>query len=490
MRVLLLVILSWSSVVVAKPLVIGSKKFTESVIIAEILRLALKHDGEVVEHKAEFGGSSILWNALKNGDIDAYPEYTGTIEEELLRHKTKSWEELEARLAEHGIGIGTKLGFNNTYALGMRSARALELGIRTISDLGKFPELRIGVSSEFRHRQDGWPGLRLAYRLGHRRVSGLDHDVAYRALEQGDIDVTDLYTTDAEIPYYDLATLRDDLGYFPNYQAVILYRLPLRERFQPVLDKLAGKISETSMIEMNRRGKIDKTPPNQIAADFLRQSLAENVEVFHTTVAQRMVRTTLAHLRLVGVSMFFAIFMAVPLGVLVAKRQRLRGLVIAIVSTIQTIPALALLVLMIKPLGMLGLSGIGDTPAMIALFLYSLLPILRNTLTGILQVPQSLQEVAEVLNLSTKTRLLKIELPLALPSVMAGIKTALVLNVGFATLGALVGAGGYGQPILTGIRLDDYGLILEGALPAALLALSCQWLFDLLESRLVSPRLK
>lgn len=490
MRALLLVILSWSSVVGAKPLVIGSKKFTESVIIAEILRLALKHDGEVVEHKAEFGGSSILWNALKNGDIDAYPEYTGTIEEELLRHKTKSWEELEARLAEHGIGIGTKLGFNNTYALGMRSARALELGIRTISDLAKFPELRIGVSSEFRHRQDGWPGLRLAYRLGHRRVSGLDHDVAYRALEQGDIDVTDLYTTDAEIPYYDLATLRDDLGYFPNYQAVILYRLPLREKFQPVLDKLAGKISETSMIEMNRRGKIDKTPPNQIAADFLRQSLAENVEIFHTTVAQRMVRTTLAHLRLVGVSMFFAIFMAVPLGVLVAKRQRLRGLVIAIVSTIQTIPALALLVLMIKPLGMLGLSGIGDTPAMIALFLYSLLPILRNTLTGILQVPQSLQEVAEVLNLSTKTRLLKIELPLALPSVMAGIKTALVLNVGFATLGALVGAGGYGQPILTGIRLDDYGLILEGALPAALLALSCQWLFDLLESRWVSPRLK
>lgn len=490
MRVLLLVILTWSSVVGAKPLVIGSKKFTESVIIAEILRLALKHDGEVVEHKAEFGGSSILWNALKNGDIDAYPEYTGTIEEELLRHKTKSWEELETRLAEHGIGIGTKLGFNNTYALGMRSARALELGIRTVSDLAKFPELRIGLSSEFRHRQDGWPGLRLAYRLGHRRVSGLDHDVAYRALEQGDIDVTDLYTTDAEIPYYDLATLRDDLGYFPNYQAVILYRLPLREKFQPVLDKLAGKISETSMIEMNRRGKIDKTPPNQIAADFLRQSLAENVEIFHTTVTQRMVRTTLAHLRLVGVSMFFAIFMAVPLGVLVAKRQRLRGLVIAIVSTIQTIPALALLVLMIKPLGMLGLSGIGDTPAMIALFLYSLLPILRNTLTGILQVPQSLQEVAEVLNLSTKTRLLKIELPLALPSVMAGIKTALVLNVGFATLGALVGAGGYGQPILTGIRLDDYGLILEGALPAALLALSCQWLFDLLESRWVSPRLK
>jgi len=159
------------------------------------------------------------------------------------------------------------------------------------------------------------------------------------------------------------------------------------------------------------------------------------------------------------------------------------------VSAVQTVPALALLVLMIKPLGMLGLSGVGDTPAMIALFLYSLLPIVRNTLTGLQQIPSSLIETADVLNLSPRTKLWQIELPLALPSILAGIKTALVLNVGFATLGALVGAGGYGQPILTGIRLDDYGLILEGAVPATVLALLCQWGFDLIERRLVSAGL-
>ena len=134
--------------------------------------------------------------------------------------------------------------------------------------------------------------------------------------------------------------------------------------------------------------------------------------------------------------------------------------------------------------------GIGAPPAMMALFLYSLLPILRNTAVGLTSLPGELTESAAALGLSSAARLRRVELPLAAPAILAGIKTSAVINIGTATLGALIGAGGYGQPILTGIRLDDIGLILEGAVPAALLALLAQGLFDLSERWLVSPGLR
>jgi osmoprotectant transport system permease protein len=155
--------------------------------------------------------------------------------------------------------------------------------------------------------------------------------------------------------------------------------------------------------------------------------------------------------------------------------------VLGTTGVVQTIPSLALLVFMIP------LLGIGFKPAVAALFLYSLLPITRNTYSGLLDIPRPLRESALALGLTDWARLRLIELPLATRSVLAGIKTAAVINIGTATLGALIGAGGYGQPILTGIRLNDIGMILEGAIPAALLALLVQWGFDWIE-RLLLPR--
>jgi len=146
---------------------------------------------------------------------------------------------------------------------------------------------------------------------------------------------------------------------------------------------------------------------------------------------------------------------------------------------LQTIPSLALLVFMIP------LFGIGALPAIAALFLYSLLPIVRNTHSGIKTISEPIRESAKALGLPDSLILRKIELPMAVPSILAGIKTSAVINVGTATLGALIGAGGYGQPILTGIRLDSVPLILEGAIPAAVLALLVQGLFDLVERWLV-----
>jgi osmoprotectant transport system permease protein len=140
-------------------------------------------------------------------------------------------------------------------------------------------------------------------------------------------------------------------------------------------------------------------------------------------------------------------------------------MILALVSIVQTIPSLALLVFLIPIL------GIGAQPAIAALFLYSLLPIVRNTASGLTNIPLSIHNSAVALGLTSMRRLRLVEIPMASPAILAGMKTAAVINVGTATLGALIGAGGYGQPILTGIRLDNFNLILEGAVPAALLAL-------------------
>ncbi|MEE7548849.1 ABC transporter permease, partial [Xanthomonas sp. Kuri4-1] len=175
------------------------------------------------------------------------------------------------------------------------------------------------------------------------------------------------------------------------------------------------------------------------------------------------------------------LLVALPLGVLAARRRRLGQAVLALTGVLQTLPSLAVFVFMIP------LFGIGARPAIAALFLYSLLPIVRNTHAGLTSLPRELRQTAEAIGLPARTRLWRIELPLARRTLVAGIQTAAVINVGTATLGALIGAGGYGQPILTGIRLDDLGLILEGAVPAALLALAVQGGFELIE-RASTPR--
>jgi len=178
------------------------------------------------------------------------------------------------------------------------------------------------------------------------------------------------------------------------------------------------------------------------------------------------------------------VVVAVPLGIVAAQSRRLGQALLAVTGVIQTIPSLALLVFMI-PLPLVG--GIGQRPAIVALFLYSLLPIVRNTYTGLRDIPRSLRESAESLGLSGRAQLWQIELPLASRTILAGIKTAAVINVGTATLGAFIGAGGYGEVIMAGVQLQDTGKILLGAVPAATLALLVQGLFELVE-RLAVPR--
>ena len=468
----------------APPVVkVGSKKFTESVILADMACLLVRDAGGQAEHRKELGGTQFLWQALLKGDIDLYPEYTGTLSKDIFRGRT----DLKAALAEKGLRMSRSLGFSDSYGLGMRADVARRLGIRTISDLRDHPDLKYGLTEEFKKRDDGWSPLKRRYGLDvpPDRVRTLDHDLATRALKNGDIDVTDLYTTEGAIRLYDLVVLEDDLHFFPLYEAVWVYRADLPER-QPEsvltsLLRLEGKVSTAEMTELNALAMTKQAREVRLAAAFLKRKFALVAKVEEENLAHELLRLTGQHLFLVAVSLAAAVLVAIPLGIVAARRPRLGQVILGAVSVLQTVPSLAMLAVVIP------LLGIGWKPAVLALFIYSLLPIVRNTYAGLHDVPGSLRESARALGLPPAAILRLVELPLASRTILAGIKTAAVINVGTATLGALVGAGGYGQPILTGIRLDDPGFILEGAIPAALLALLVQGLFELAE-RFLCPR--
>ena len=461
-----------------RPVAVGAKKFTESVILAE-LGARLAAEAGVSARRDDLGGTPALWLALTQGDIDAYPEYTGTITRQILKADPP---DLAAALAEHGVRISKPLGFRNNYALGMRKDTAAAKGIRAISDLRRHPDLRLGFIHEFLDRPDGWPGVKRHYGLPQANVQGMNHTLAYRSLVEGAIDVTEVYTTDGEIAQYDLLVLTDDLAFFPAYEAVWLYRADLEIRHPTVvreLRRLEGTITEPAMQRMNAEVQEKKADEGRVAGEFLRAKLGIDAAPAGPGMAARVLKATGQHLLLVVPSLLAAVLVGVPLGVLAARRPRLGRVILATTGVIQTIPSLALLLFMIPVMMWLVGQGTGAPPAVAALFLYSLLPVVRNTHTGLTGIPASLRESADALGLTKWAILWRVELPLAAPTILAGVRTAAVINVGAATLGGFIGAGGYGEPILRGLDKFDIPLMLEGAIPAAVMALAAESVFGL-----------
>lgn len=465
------------------PIALGSKQFTESIVLSEIAKRALEKAGFQVEHRQGMGGTIVLWEALRQGSITAYPDYTGTIQEEILKSPdASSVGALREQLARYGIGITGELGFNNTYALVMTRARAKQLGIQKISDLSKHPGLKLGFTHEFLGRNDGWYPLQKKYRLPAFDVRAIDHTLGYIALVNGEIDVKDAYTTDAKIDQDNLVVLNDDLGFFPQYRAVFLYRLDTPPRAIQVLRSFEGTINEARMVYLNNVA--ERAKDYSLAADsYFKQTGQAGSFSDSESFAHRLARWTVRHLILVGVSLAAAIAVGIPLGIYASSEGFLSEFILGLTGTIQTVPALALLALLV-PIPFL---GIGPATAIVALFLYGLLPIVRDTVTGLRDIPPQIREAAEVLGLKPRTRLLKIYLPLASPSILTGIKTSAIINIGSATLAALIGAGGLGEPIISGLNLNDHTLILEGAIPAALMAIAAQGIFSIVD-RFLIPR--
>jgi osmoprotectant transport system permease protein len=473
---------------------IGSKRFTESYVLAEVLaQTAAPQLPSPPVVRQGLGNTAIVYEALRSGGIDLYAEYTGTIAQEILKGPpTMTREAMNAALAPLGLGVAIPLGFNDGYALAMRAADADRLGVRTLSDLAAHPELKLGLSNEFIGRADGWQGL--AARYGFKQTpTGLDHGLAYDAIGAKQIDVIDIYTTDAKIDHLGLRVLEDDRRYFPRYDAVVLYRLDVPKRFPQAwaaLQKLEGRIDERAMIAMNARAELQSAAFDVIARDFLAQgktgaapAAGEARGFVAKLFGPDLGRLTRQHLFLVAVSVGLAILIAVPLGILVFPNLRLRAVVLGLTGLLQTIPSLALLAVLISLLG-----AIGTLPALIALTLYSLLPIMRNTVTGLAEVPAGLRQAGTALGMTGAQSLRTVMLPLALPTVLAGVRTATTIAIGTATIAAFIGAGGFGERIVTGLALNDRELLVAGAVPAAVLALLSEAVFELIDYALRRSR--
>ena len=471
---------------------IGSKRFTESYILAHVLAqtaqtvqtgaASVNGKSGQVEVLAGLGNTAIVYAALQAGNIDLYPEYAGTIDQEILKNKTpSSLAAMREQLKPLGLGVDIALGFNDGYALAMRADRAQALGVRTLSDLALHPTLRLGLSNEFMGRPDGWPGLAQRYGLP-QQPTGLDHGLAYDALSGGQTDVIDIYTTDAKIAHLGLRVLQDDGAHFPRYDAVVLYRLDVPQRFPAAwraLQGLAGSIDESAMIAMNAKAELQGQSFEVIAAEHLSSSAKTAPATAQAPMGfwgklwgPDLLRLSLQHLNLVLSSVGLASLIGLPLAMLVAPHARARGMVLGFCGLLQTVPSLALLAALIS-----WVERIGSVPAMLALTLYALLPIMRNTCTGLAEVPAGLKQASMALGLSHWQSLRLIELPLALPLVLAGIRTATSIAVGTATIAAFIGAGGLGERIVTGLALNDRELLLAGALPAAALALLLEAVF-------------
>lgn len=488
---------------------IGSKTFAESRLLSEMMAQLLEaHTDLKVERKFGLAGSMMCFTAATSGEIDLYPEYTGTGVTAVLklegtfRDPLFTYVEVSRHYRDkHQLEWFAPFGFNNTYVMAVPQKFADQHNLKTVSDLKRLEStIRVGVSHEFLSRPDGLPGLKKEYGLEFASARGMEHGLAYRGIAEGAVDLIDAYSTDGELLRYKMASLVDDKGFFPPYHAAPVIRVDIVERHPEIKVALSGlsfAITDDEMQKLNYKVQEDREPIPQVARDFLvtKELLEDSGPAashrtresgFGALMVSRRWKTwalTVEHLELTVVSLLWAILIGVPLGIVITRYPGAAPPVLTTAGVIQTIPSIALLAFMIPVPGL----GLGPGSAMMALFLYALLPIIRNTFTGIQEVDPRMIEAARGMGL-TKVQILKlIELPLAVRTIMAGIRTSAVINVGVATLAAFIGAGGLGDPIVTGLQLNDTNLVLAGALPAALLAIAVDQSLGLLE-RALAPR--
>jgi len=485
----------------SQPVVVASKPFGESFILAELFAQLLERRGFKVDRRPGLGATEVAFTAVQSGVVDVYPEYTGTGLLAVLHEPPESDPgRVFARVASeflsrYGVRWLPPLGFENTYAIAVRRETAVKYSLATLSDLARAaPQLSAGLTADFIERKDGLPGLRSAYGISFKRVRPLGQAIKYQALASGAVDVIDGYSTDGFISKYDLVVLRDDKRFFPPYEAAAVVSRRL-QRDQPAaiaaLTELSDRIDVATMRKLNARlevsgepvesiatselaalGLVGATPANSSHASNTRQ---ESFARYMWDHRESLMSAVMRHLLLVLVALLAGILVAIPLGLWLDYAGRAAEPVIRAIGILQTIPSIALLAFMVPVL------GIGVWPALVALWLYSLYPIVRSTYSGIRDADPNAVHAARALGMTPGQILRQVRLPLAAPTLLSGIRTAAVIGVGTATLAAFIGAGGLGEPIATGLALADTRLILSGALPAAALALAVDALLGVIE---------
>lgn len=458
---------------------VGSKAFTEGYLLGELAAKQLESVPDLkVSRKFGLGSTGIVVQALMTGEIDVYPEYTGTIAEAILRDLSiRDTADLQAALLKQGLVMSEELGFENTYGLAVSRQFAQTHSLTKISDLkGLETKTRAAFSPEFMSRDDGLKSLERVYDLNFgKNLQAIAHMLSYETIADDKADLIAVYSTDFKIAALDLVLLEDDKKIFPPYKAVFLAKKSFVDKYPQAwaaLNSLQGTVDEKTMQRLNGEvGELQKSPTEVIAA-----YLGHTIKPTRTSAVQtEITRRTVEHLFLVGVAVFISVVVGIPLGILSFRYRHLGQGILVASSVIQTIPSLALLSLLIP------LLGIGRVPALVALCLYSLLPVVQNTLIGFQSITPQLRETAKAIGLNKSSILLKIELPLARRNILGGVRTATIIGIGTATLAALIGAGGYGAPIISGLATNNTSLILTGAIPCALMSLIAVAIFELLD---------
>ncbi|MFW5653599.1 MAG: glycine betaine ABC transporter substrate-binding protein [Planctomycetota bacterium] len=497
---------------------VGGKNFTEQEILGELIAQLLElHTDLQVERRLVLGGTDICHSALVSGELDIYVEYTGTallnvLQQEVINEPDLAWQVVaRAYIDQFDLEWLPPIGFNNTYAMAVRSADAEANEWVTIGDLaGDAADLSGGFPPEFIERPDGLPGLVDVYGLDLGRVIDLDPGLMYQAVAEDQVDIISAFATDGRIEAFDLFVLEDDKRFFPPYDAAPIVRRDLLEAHPEVrfaLASVAGTISDDEMRQMNYAVDVAGRTPAEVAREWIATRIGLTADAEDEAIAEMMAEVEAAaeraetgersgifslfrerfsevmlktrqHLVLTAWGTGLAILIGIPLGVFIHRTAPARGPVLAMTEVVQTIPSLAMLAFLFAIWGLLGAA-----PAVSALVLYALLPIVLNTFTGLRGVEPQIIEAADGIGMSNRQRLFMVELPLAAPVIIAGIRAATVLTVGIATLSTYIGAGGLGDFIARGLARNDPRLTMLGAIPAAIMAVVLSLLIRFAESR-------
>lgn len=490
-----------------KQLVIGSKIFTENILLAEMLALLLEEKyGFKIVRKFNMGGTRLVFDSLKEGYIDIYPEYTGTGYTMLLKMSGETSPEEIYKIVQteflerFQLVWSLPLGFENTYTLAVRKSDPRFQQIVSISQLsGQSEKFRLAMDHEFAERQDGFQNFSEKYRMNFvkHNLFTMNSALMYSALDNKEVDMIIAYSTDGRIKAFNLKVFADDKSFFPSYSAAYLTRESVFKLWPEVpmaFKDIEGHIDEKEMIALNNQVDQLKYELSQTARNFLIEKKVLNKQIqtlnssnlidYYLSQKSYFFKIFVEHLVLIFVSLFFALCFSIPMGVWAFYNSKVEKIVFSIVNTLQTVPSMALLGLLIPFL------GIGFTPAVFALFIYSLLPLIRNTFEGIKNVDGSYVEASAGIGLTSWQILKFVQIPLALPVILAGVRTATVILVGTATLAAFIGAGGLGDPIFRGIATLDSRLIFLGAIPACFLAIVLDKSLAFLENLVISEGLK
>lgn len=480
---------------------IGTQTYTESKTLAEMYKVLIEDRTELkVEIVPDLASSPIIIDAMKNNEIQMGTLYSGEIFNNHFPVTESNDRQEVLKQAQEGFNKYfdfkwfDSYGFENTYALTVTQDVAKQYNLNTVSDLKNYAQdMNIGVDSTWLERDsDGYKAFTKFYGISFKKALPMEISLVHKAAADRKVDVVVAYTTDSGIKQYELKTLKDDKQFFPPYDASPVVRndtLKDHPELNETISLLIGKLDTTTMSALNYEVEVNKLSPQEAAYAFLKTINLLDADVnpprsdlnlleYVKENAGYLLHLTWVHIVMVFSGLGLALIVGIPLGVLSARSKKLAAIILPVANFIQVIPSLALLALLMIVL------GLGFKTVVVGLFLYSLLPIIRNTYVGLNQVDSGISEAGKGVGMSNMQLLFQVQLPLALPFLMAGLRIAAVIAIGVATLAPLIGGEGLGREIYSGLNLHNNIKIYAGAIPACLLAILADIFLGMLQKKL------